>query len=568
MYCQPNHGGPTAAHSRTYATTGKAAACHSFDYYFPNAPEQTADPKHLAALDALGLAMIEQDPINGANAALPAVLTYFGQFIDHDITAGTDRDGADEQIDDPDLAPRKRSDVRGQKKNMRSGRLDLDSLYGGLPNGIAQDPADQAFLKKLEQAMRSQTFLGQMRVAFYDADTPDTGVPFPPDRAGDVLRLGALMGGSAPLITPAEIAGLSSGLQKMFTKADQSEPNPTRAIIGDGRNDENLIVAQFHLVFLRLHNRLVQNRPAEIPRTEAFEWARQRTRWIYQWLVVNYYLRELCPADLLDSFLSAGPGLYNSFRTASGCDDDVLPLPIEFSAAAFRFGHSMVRDAYDWNTFFGTETTHTPLLPNAPFNLLFAFTGGGELGRRGTDQLPANWGADWRRMIFGANGIDPSETARKIDTHLALELAKLPDGTVNSVLADLARRNLRRGHLLNLPSAQVAAHELGIVALTASELGSGDLGDVLKDGDLLEETPLWYYVLREAEVRENGERLGPLGATLVAQTLLGLVVNDDKSYWHQRGNDPDGRWSPADLSIDGLPDLSSLEAVMKFTDLM
>ena len=74
--------------------------------------------------------MIEQDPVKGANSALPPVLTYFGQFIDHDITAGTDRDDVSEAIDDPNIAPRTREEVRSEKQNMRSGRLDLDSLYG------------------------------------------------------------------------------------------------------------------------------------------------------------------------------------------------------------------------------------------------------------------------------------------------------------------------------------------------------------------------------------------------------------------------------------------------------
>ncbi|MDJ0637686.1 MAG: heme peroxidase family protein [Paracoccaceae bacterium] len=560
MYCQPVHGGPTGPYSNVYQFSGDA--CHSFDYYFPDTDAQAKDPTRVAALDALGLAMIQQDPAKGANSTLPPVLTYFGQFIDHDITAGTDRDGAGEIIDDPDLAPRPRDEVRSEKRNMRSGRLDLDSLYGGLPDGVPQSPADKAFLDKLVEAMRSRTFPGQMRIAFYDNDGEDIGVPLPTDRAGDVLRLGALI--KSGLVTEAEIQGLSDGMRKMFTIDDDTTPNPTRAIIGDARNDENLIVAQFHLVFLRLHNRLVQRRPGHVSKSEAFEWARQRTRWIYQWLVINDYLRRLCPHQALDDILAAGPGLYENFRNSSGCIDEKLPLPLEFSAAAFRFGHSMVRDAYDWNTFFGTETTHPQILPLAGFDLLFAFTGSGELGRRGTDQLPANWGADWERMVFAGDGAPPTEFARKIDTHLALELGSLPDGMAGTIMAHLAQRNLRRGHLLNLPSAQSCAHELGITPLSGAELGGGDLGQVLADGDLIDHTPLWYYVLREAEVTRDGQGLGPLGTQLVAQTLLGLVVSDPASYWHQTDTAGD-RWSPADLMADGLPDLSSLEAVMRFT---
>jgi len=562
MYCQPDHGGPANLYSEMYRFSGNP--CRSFDYFFPNAPSQVADPAHVAVLDALGLAMIKQDPAKGANSALPPVLTYFGQFIDHDITAGTDRDGANEMIDDPNLTPRPRDDVRTQKQNMRTGRLDLDSLYGDLPNGIPQSEEDKAFLDKLVSAMRSQSFPGQMRIAFYDreSDTEDTAVPFPTtDRAGDLLRLGPLLRSGA--VTENEIMRLSDGMREMFTRKDGTTPNPARAIIGDARNDENLIIAQFHLVFLRLHNRLVQNRPGHVSQSEAFEWARQRTRWIYQWLVVNVYLRQICQGDVLDDILSAGPLLYENFRNSSGCSDGTLPLPIEFSAAAFRFGHSMVRDAYDWNTFFGTRTTHPPILNQANFGLLFAFTGGGEMNGGATDQLPGNWGADWQRLIFAGDGPVPTEFARKIDTHLALELGALPDGAAGTIMAHLAQRNLRRGHLLNLPSAQACAGELGIVPLSHAELGQGNIGQVLADGGLLDETPLWYYVLREAEVTCDGEGLGPLGTILVAQTLLGLVVSDPDSYWHQTGADA-AHWSPTDLTADGLPDLSSLEAVMRF----
>lgn len=560
MYCQPDHGGPAGPYGNIYRST--MSACRSFDYFFPDAPVQVADPARVKALDALGLAMVKRDPVAGANSALAPVLTYFGQFIDHDITAGTDRDGANEMIDAPDLAPRSREAVRTEKQNMRSGRLDLDSLYGGLPDGVPQNPADKTFLDKLVSAMRSKTFRGQMRIDVYSEDTPDSAVPFPTtDRAGDLLRLGALE--RDKLVTEDEILGLSDGMRKMFTRKDGKTLNPTRAIIGDARNDENLIIAQFHLVFLRLHNRLVQNRPGHVKASKAFDWARDRTRWIYQWLVVNEYLRKICQEDILDDILAAGPGLYQNFLANSGCTDGKLPLPIEFSAAAFRFGHSMVRDAYDWNTFFGTKTTHDPTLSEAGSQLLFAFTGGGEMNGFPVDRLPGNWGADWQRLIFAGAGATPTEFARKIDTHLALELGALPGGTAGTIMAHLARRNLRRGHMLNLPSAQDCAGELGLVPLGTAELGEGEIAQVLSQGGLSEATPLWYYVLREAEVRNSGEALGPLGTNLVAQTLLGLVQSDPGSYWHQTGTGG-ARWTPADLVADGLPDLSSIEAVMRF----
>lgn len=559
MYCQPDHGGPSGVYSQVYRFAGPT--CHSFDYFFPNAPTQTKDAARVAALDALGLAMIRREPTLGANSALAPVLTYFGQFIDHDVTAGTDRDDATEMIDDPNLKPRTRQDVRTRKQNMRSGRLDLDSLYGGLPDGVPQSDADAAFLDKLVKAMRSQNFPNQMRIANYDTQT--TAVPFPiSDSAGDLFRLGTLLNDG--VVTDDEIMGLSSGLREMFTREDGTTPNPTRAVIGDGRNDENLIIAQFHLVFLRLHNRLVQNRSTHVPPSQAFDWAQKCTRWVYQWLVINVYLRQICQANILDDVLAKGPKLYEAFHQSSGCGDGKLPLPLEFSTAVFRFGHSMVRDIYDWNTFFGTSTTHKSILSEADFQQLFAFTGGGEMAGRSPQQLPGNWGADWQRLIFAADGPEPTEFARKIDTHLALSLAALPDGQAQTIMAHLAQRNLRRDHSLNLPSAQACAAALGITPLVGDDLADGEIGQALDSGGLREDTPLWFYILREAEVLRNGEGLGPVGTSLVAETLVGLVVSDPSSYWRQPGTD-NGRWHPADLTADGLPDLSSLADVMRFT---
>ena len=127
----------------------------------------------------------------------------------------------------------------------------------------------------------------------------------------------------------------------------------------------------------------------------------------------------------------------------------------------------------------------------------------------------------------------------------------------------LARRNLRRGYRLNLPTAQgciEAINQAGyrpFPVLTPDRLlsGSETRRAAVKAGDFDKATPLWFYLLKEAE-EAGGEHLGPLGSHLVAETLVGLVVNDPDSYW----NAPGGRWSPdkfrANDPIDSLEDVA------------
>lgn len=563
MFCQPSHGAPFT--NNLYDADMSEAHCTPFDYFVPNAPEQTADIAHLGALDALGNAMVAQIASPNDNSAMPPILTYLGQFIDHDITAGTDRDQNEGKIDSDTLAPRPRDKVRKERLNFRTGRLDLDSLYGGCMDGVTPNAADVDFQRKLRQQMRWPSDPAKMRIAFYQSKTSSgddiPSVDLPRDRAGDILRLGRLLATGA--VKQSELNNLSTDLRSMYLNDDGS-PNVQRGIIGDSRNDENLIVAQVHLAFLRMHNVLVDQ--CDDPAVQAegreavFSWAQQRLRWLHQWLTVNYYLSALCQPHTLSQVIGEGGQFYLDWRAKIGCESGHLPLPLEFSVAGFRFGHSMVRPEYDWNKFFGRGSGPANQLDRAPFNLMFAFTGGGNLAGSGR-RLPANWGADWPRLVNPPS--EPDRGARKIDTRLALPLSELPDGPPSSILAHLARRNLRRAYALNLPSGQACLKMFapGETPLCGDELGTDEIGEILDQSTLRDETPLWYYILREAEVQENGECLGTLGTHIVAQTLLGLVVADDASYWHQPGSDQ-GRWHPQDLSHGNHEPITSMAALL------
>lgn len=527
-----------------------AAPPQTFGYYFPHAPDASKAGVDAAALDALAAAMAEPagDPA-GDNSVLPPIITYLGQFIDHDVTAGTDADFGVASILGATITPASRTAVVTAGENLRHGSLNLDSLYGDLR---VQTP----FGKKLQGLLR---FPRDRRMMWVARPSPVPGnTPLPADGAGDILRLGRLMSGTSPLVTLGELQALLPGERDHFLDA-AGNPNIHRAIIGDSRNDENLIVAQLHLAFLRFHNRLAVT-CADGPALEGgsegvFRWAQRQARLHYQWLVVNRYLPAICDPLVLEQVVTREAPLYRAFRRATNSPAGIYPLPIEFSAAAFRFGHSMVRAAYDHNRFFGEGNDPDHVLDLAPFDLLFAFTGNGRppMGRVGTPKLPSNWVIEWDRFVFPPTDPASMRAARKIDTRLAPPLLKMGhvDHPVDPALFQhLARRNLRRGLALNLPTAQdcisILNRDFGaaIVPLGDDELRSTVSGVATPEA-MIAQTPLWFYVLKEAEVRGGGNRLGPLGSHLVAQTLVGLIVEDPDSYWHAPAvNGP--KWQPGD----------------------
>ncbi|MEM7488676.1 MAG: peroxidase family protein [Pseudomonadota bacterium] len=570
MYCQTHHGSWIGRGVYRRANDGLPFLA----YLFPDAAVPPSSDGRLAALDALGTAMIAQAPDPAEGSTTPPVFTFLGQFIDHDIAAVADLGPQANGVED--AAPRDRARVERDLVNFRDGRLDLGSLYGGGMAAFATDEADRAFLAKMKDLLRFPEDPSRMWVAFYDGEAegrpgdPRAVVDLPADRAGDLLRLGRLLEGPNPLVTQAELAALSPELGKTFLR--DGTPMTARAVLGDLRNDDNLALAQLHLAFLRLHNGVAEARKAQrrhdgLPHDPevVFTWAQRRVRWIYQWLVVNVFLPRICDPERLAHVIASEAEVYRDFLARLGWAGGPLPLPLEFAAAAFRYSHATVRASYDWNPFFGRAADGKDnRLPEAPLRELDRLTGNGGLG--GRDRLPGHWGADWARMI-GAPGGHDGWMARRIGPRLALPLGRL-DGSDDP---NLARRHLRLGHRLNLPSAQdcIAAlrrYDADLPTLPEARLGQGAAGLALEAGGMIGATPLWYYVLREAEALERGERLGPLGTHLVAGTLLGLIVSDEASYWNQMGSDR-GRWCPSDLGVDGLPALDDLAPILEFAGL-
>src|SRR4051795_13048750 len=229
-------------------------------------------------------------------------------------------------------------------------------------------------------------------------------------------------------------------------------------------------------------------------------------------------------------------------------------MPVEYSGAAYRFGHSMIRAEYEM------QEAHTvPIFGPDGFEDL-----------RGGRPIPPTLWADWNYFfdIPGMDSPDDRNMARTIDTQIALPLTSLPPTvvarTADAIIA-LAERNLLRGKRVGLPAGQDVAKAMGLTPLTNAELGLTDPGwngeaplwvYVLKEAELgltdpgwNGKAPLWFYVLKEAELG-GGHQLGPVGGRIVAEVILGILALDPTSYFNANPSfDPGAGYRIGDLIL-------------------
>ena len=450
------------------------------------------------------------DPESGPplDSGIPAGFTYLAQKVDHDMTfdATAAQLGQDVTVDEL---------VQG-----RSPALDLDSLYG---RGPEKDPQ------------------------FYAAD----GVHIKTGTTSGVN--GGAPGADNPF---AKVPREGFDLPRVDTGSTPAERR--LANIPDRRNDENLAVAQTHLAFIRFHNRVVDQLAGTTPSALLFPAARNTVVRHYQWMLRTDFLPRIVEPDIVTDVFTNGrkffevPAEYDDLDWYPAYGDsrteprDLPTMPIEFSVAAYRLGHSMIRDVYNWNAIFNTKQRPATLL------LLFAFSGtSGILApagspddlndpEAGTTQLPGNWVADFRRLYdFGEAGRDDLKVdaddfniTKRIDTLLVNPLQVLPlgsfggrDAAIHAVGRELnlAFRNLTRAGMVRLCSGQQLAEQFGVKSLDAGQIITGNGGaslDGLNDdqkNSFVRNTPLWFYALREAEV--NGGRLTGVGGRVVAEVF-------------------------------------------------
>jgi hypothetical protein len=423
-----------------------------------------------AKLKALAEAMIDSTPgsTTGNNPNIPAGFTYLGQFVDHDVTLDLTSLG-DKAVDPLGI------------ENFRTPSVELDCVYGLGPDGSPH---------------------------LYARDPARSNKPGPKLLIGKNITVG--------------FGGVTGNFRNDLPRSPEGF-----ALIADHRNDENLLVAQTHLAFLKFHNAVCDMLATQAtPPTDIFAEARRIVTWHYQWIVLHDWVERLAGKGTVAKILKSGRKFYRFKKFPF--------MPVEFSAAAYRLGHSMVRQRY----------AHNKVFTGADFQQFFDFTGlsGGILGdlapspptaRIPVSTLPSNWIIDWRRFHeLGASGgaVVNMNASRTLDPQLASSLHSLPGGGGN-----LALRNLQRGVRLGLPSGQDVAKHMKISnPLTPDEIASDSDGStdgaVAKAQGLHTKTPLWYYILKEAKIRHKGLRLGPVGSTIVAEVFVGLVHGDRKSY--------------------------------------
>jgi hypothetical protein len=311
---------------------------------------------------------------------------------------------------------------------------------------------------------------------------------------------------------------------KMLTGADGADlPRNSQgiALIGDPRNDVHIFVTHLHLMLLRSHNGLVDRLRAD-GETEAglFDAARRALTRHFHWIVVHDFLPRLVGGQLVGDVLARG-GRF--FRPAPG----EAYLPLEFADAAYRYGHSQIRHAYR-------------LQPGGPELPLFpALMSFGPI----TPEHRVDLG-----QLFDMPDHAPAQRAKRIDGTLPASLIHLPRQVTGDLDVDayrsLAVRDLLRGAATSLPSGESVAEAMGIKPLTADQVGPGWAAG----------TPLWFYILKEAQACCGGDQLGPVGGRIVAEVLLGLLRADPDSYLVAEPS-----WTPAlpgrDAAGFGLTDL-------------
>ncbi len=409
---------------------------------------------------------------------MPSGYVYLGQFIDHDITRDT------RTLD------RAAPDVENTL-NYRTPALDLDLLYG-------KNPADVPCI--------------------YEDD-------------GLRLRLG-----------PTEES--PTARRTIASTFDDLPRDNGTAVVIDPRSDENLIIAQLHVLFAKFHNAavdLLTSQPDIFPTLageDLFEQVRRFVTWHYQWIVIHDFLPTICRVAVLNDIAANKFRLFPRRYTTA---DYPVALPVEFTVAAFRFGHSVVQSQYILNSEVAGNSSEII-----------------RMTKRGTgihDRLPAKYVLDWDNFFTGTEM--QLNRSQPIDTFISEALYDLPRpaayafrfqvelmpahfGFQDRMSPPLPEVTLQRGSRMRLPSGQEFASRFGYNSISPDIIPAPPDEEFFPIA-LRTRTPLWYYLLREAATEPNPEpplphlglplqKLGSIGSQIVAETLYQLLYADPHSF--------------------------------------
>jgi Animal haem peroxidase/TAT (twin-arginine translocation) pathway signal sequence len=511
-----------------------------FGFMFKSQPSHLASIDTEAAdklLDRLGATMVEQPDVGGTstlnnendtwnenpNPNLRSGFTFVGQFVDHDITFDTTL--LDEQESDPDATT-----------NFRTPRYDLDAIYGRGPN----DAVDKKFYNPADRDKFLLVPTTYSTIKRFGTDITDTLKT--EQTLYDVPRL-----------------------------APDPDSGEAKAIIADPRNDQTLIILQLHVAMQRFHNKLVDTlRASGTPRSAVFEAARRLARWHYQWMVTHEFIPAIVGQTISDSVYletSKAPKItLNYYKPTNPAGRSFIP--VEFAVAAYRFGHSMTRPRYTVQDYVTDKVVVDPVTGESK-NVTVAVSSVPLFEATPTDNnlnghrpLPPRLRIQWSKFFNVDNTKPTARPVRQFDASLAGPLQKLPGTALpdSNELGLLSQRNLRRGRKMRLPSGQQVARLMGVTPLTNAQLGQNyrikvnvpipttgtganvvvvDSEGVVPNDSLKAElakpewggeAPLWFYILKEAEIVGKGRTLGPVGGRIVAEVLVGLLQKDPNSY--------------------------------------
>ena len=441
------------------------------------------------------------------NSTLPAIYTYFGQFVNHDLSA-------------PVATPTYLKSITD--KAAVSSVNQTDVVTAG-PDAVAlmsseRPPNPQWLVNNILNQHPEPLCLYSLYGTGPSSDNSDIRELYDP--ATMKFRLGQTF--DDPERPQAE-------LDKMLRHDLLRNPDLR---IADRRNDENVILSQLYLALMLFHNQAIDVlKPKFSDAMKLFNEARNQITRHYQYCIVHDFLKKLVPDE------AAGQQVQLTQKSA---------VPFEFTTAAFRFGHSMISESYDYNRFFGDGGIESEI---ATLRNLFEFTTRGKMGNTThaqNKQLPTHWVIDWARFFKVAN--TGNSGADQIDLVLPPTMTSLGDVTTNVKMADglasISYRNLRRGYHRFMPSGQDMARKLNIEPLTPAQIGSAfthhSATDVLRETGFDVKTPPWVYFLCEAKVKADGNALGPAAGAIVRGTIMELLRLNPQSVLKCEG----GRWTP------------------------